>query len=193
MHSSSSEEHRIKYQGVFLCSRDGYKKGTETRWFFVSICSAISAITITQYLCCVHYGAVLQALSLIYNYMVLLCCVAIIKSLMSSIFLARRIFLLCCISLINHHSTRALWWEHCEALTCVEIGDVCMLCTSQYQRIKQLADGESWIYPGWSNLLNCCSCPFIIINQRAAGPKEQFRALQSYAIAESVISLRKII
>lgn len=56
-----------------------------------------------------------------------------------------------------------------------------------------LSDGECWIYSGQCNLLNCCSCPFIIINQRAAGPKEQFRTLQSYTVAESVISLRKII
>lgn len=44
---------------------------------------------------------------------------------------------------------------------------------------------ESWIYSDPHNLSDCCSCPFIIINQRAAGPKEQFRAVQSYAIAES--------
>lgn len=55
------------------------------------------------------------------------------------------------------------------------------------------SDRESWIYSGQCNSLNICSCPFIIINQRAAGPKEQFRALRSYAVAESVISLRKII
>lgn len=40
------------------------------------------------------------------------------------------------------------------------------------------SDGESWIYSGQCNSLNCCSCPFIIINQKAAGPKEQFRALR---------------
>lgn len=55
------------------------------------------------------------------------------------------------------------------------------------------SDGESWIYFAWCNSLNCCLCPFIIINHRAVEPKEQFRALQSYAIAESIINLRKII
>lgn len=41
------------------------------------------------------------------------------------------------------------------------------------------SDEECKIGSYLCNLLNCCSCPFIIINQRAAGPKEQFRALQS--------------
>lgn len=53
--------------------------------------------------------------------------------------------------------------------------------------------GECWIYYGWCNLLNCCLRSFVIINQRAAGPKEQFGPLQSYSIASSVISFRKII
>lgn len=101
--------------------------------------------------------------------------------------------------LINHHSTRTfsdhgentvnLWgsalgwnWRHLYAV-----------CRSIPKNKTAHSDGESWIYSDQCNSLNPCSCPFIIINQRAAGPKEQFRALQSYAIAESVISLRKII
>lgn len=43
--------------------------------------------------------------------------------------------------------------------------------------------GECWIYYGWCNLLSCCLRSFVTINQRAAGPKEQFGRLQSYSIA----------
>lgn len=55
------------------------------------------------------------------------------------------------------------------------------------------SDEESWVYSVLCNSLLRFSWSFIKINQRAARPKEQPRAPQSSAAAESVISLYKII
>lgn len=107
--------------------------------------------------------------------------------------------LFCCVSLINHHSTRTRTGRGentvnlCGFDLCWNLRRLCGVYKPIPKNKTARSDGESWIYSGQCNLLNCCSCPFIIINQRAARPKEQFRELQSYAIAESVISLRKII
>lgn len=81
------------------------------------------------------------------------------------------------IFLIDRHSTRTLrdlrgnsvsisgwglgWSRRC----------LYSVCKSIPNHKTAHSDGECWIYYGRCNLLNCCLCPFVIINQRAAGQK----------------------
>lgn len=81
-----------------------------------------------------------------------------------------------------------------EALTCDENWRWLFAVYQSIPKDKTVrSDGEFWILSGRRNSLDCGPCSFIIINQRAAEPKEQFGARRSYAIAESVISLSTVI
>ena len=104
---------------------------------------------------------------------------------------ASLIFLLSWFSLVNRSPKP---WKHGEPLRGWPSWHWRCLC-AVYRSIPKnkptYSDGEYWIHSGQCNSLNCCSCSFIKINQRASGPKEQSKA-QRYNIAESVISLQKI-